>query len=147
MSDADRQSSTPLEPAIRRGRLKLIIHDVSEDELESLERGSPVSSFLNLAGALTIFAWSTAISFSISLATTNIPLGKTFVVFVLVMVIAYLAGATFSLLWFLLWFFLRKSSTSVAQKIRKRMPPEGIPASSSVGTADDRPTTGPPGGG
>lgn len=115
----------PLAPAIRRGRLdSLNIFDVTKEELDALERGSPVSVFLNLA----IFVLSVAISFSASLLTTEIPSDRTFIVFVVVTVVGYIAGATF----LLLWFFTRKSIKSVVENIRKRLPPEGVPGSESV---------------
>ncbi len=58
-----------LDPAIHRVRLdKLRIFEISEAELEALERGSPDSIFLNLAIAVL----SVAISFSVTIATTKI---------------------------------------------------------------------------
>ena len=122
MCDEHPQPGTPLPPAIHRARLdKLTIFEITEAELETLERGAPVSLFLNLA----IFALSTAISFSIALATTQIPSLRTFAVFVIIVVVCYLAGITFVLL----WLFTRRSVKSVTQEIRKRLPPEGVPAS------------------
>lgn len=122
MCDEPHPSGTPLSPAIRRARLdKLTIFDVTEAELETLERGTPVSLYLNLA----VFVLSTATSFFIALATTKIESVRTFAVFVIIIVVGYLAGVTFMLL----WFFTRKSVQSVVQEIRKRLPPEGVPAS------------------
>ena len=123
MCEEGRQPRTSLAPAIRRAPLqKLTIFDVTEAELEELERGTRVSLFLNLA----IFVLSTAVSFSISLATAKIESDRTFTVFVVITVVGYLAGLTFTLL----WLFTRKSIKSVTQEIRKRLPPEGVPASS-----------------
>jgi hypothetical protein len=125
MSDADQQSTTRLAPAIRRAPLdKLTIFEVTEAELETLERGSPVSVFLNLA----ISALSTAIALSVTLGTTPVDSRKTFDVFVIVTVVGYVAGGTF----LLLWLFTRKSIKAVAQVIRKRLPPEGVPALTST---------------
>lgn len=120
---------SPLAPAIHRARLdRLAIFEVSESELETLERGSPSSLFLNLA----IFVVSVAISFSISLATTTINSDRTHAVFVIVTVIGYLAAFTF----FLLWWKTYSSAKSVAQQIRNRLPPEGVPAGSPLDTEE-----------
>lgn len=119
MSNSQSDESQPLGPAIRRARLdKLSIFEVSESELETLERGSPDSLFLNLA----IFVFSVAISFSVTLATTTIAPSRTFNVFVIVIVVGYLAGMTFGLL----WWSSHKSIKSVIRQIRDRLPPEGV---------------------
>jgi len=108
-----------LEPAIHRVHLdKITIYDITDSELESLERGSPESIFLNLAIAVV----SIAVSFSIALATTDIQTTKTFCVFVIVTVIAYLASFTFCLL----WWQKRGSMKSVASIVRYRATSEGI---------------------
>jgi hypothetical protein len=111
--------SHPLDPAIHRVRLdKLTIFEITESELDALEQGSPESLFLNLAvGVISI-----AISFSISLATTQIESVKTYSFFVIITVVGYLAGLTFGLL----WWQSRRSLKSVAREIRRRRAPEGI---------------------
>ncbi len=121
MSDSNTDHSQPLLPAIRRARLeRMSIFEVSESELETLERGSPNSLFLNLA----IFVLSTAISFSVSLSTTTVASERTFNVFVIIMVAGYIAGVTFALL----WYRSHKSLKSVIAEIRSRLPPEGVQA-------------------
>ena len=108
----------PLDPAIHRVPLdKLVIFEITEAELESLERGSPESLYLNLAVAVL----STAISFSVSLATTTIESIRTFCVFVVIAVVGYLAGLTLGLL----WWQSRRSLKKVAREIRRRNVPEG----------------------
>jgi len=108
-----------LDPAIHRVRLdKLTIFEITEAELEALERGSPESLYLNLAIGVS----SVAASFSTALATTEIASIRTFSVFVVVTVVGYLAGATFALL----WWQSRRSLRSVASDIRNRRTPEGI---------------------
>ncbi|MBW3595971.1 MAG: hypothetical protein KY475_01700 [Planctomycetes bacterium] len=108
-----------MDPAIHRVRLEtLTIFEITEAELESLERGSPESLYLNLAVSVV----SIAVSFSIALATTHIESIKTYCFFVIVTVVGYLAAITFSLL----WWQSRRSLTKVAQEIRKRRAPEGI---------------------
>lgn len=62
-------ATAPLGPAIERVRLgTLRVLEISEAELEALERGSPDSIFLNLGLAML----SVRISFSVSLTTTKI---------------------------------------------------------------------------
>jgi hypothetical protein len=129
-------SSTPLDPAIHRGRIdSLRIYEISEAELDALERGSPESVYLNLG--LTVL--SVAISFSVALATTHIESNKTFTVFVVLVVVGYLAGLTFGILWWI----SRRSLRSTAAKIRARLPAEGIQEASKAisEVAADRPAT------
>ncbi len=57
-------------PAVRRARIgRLNIYEVSDSELQLLERGSPESLYLNFA----IFLLSAALSFLTALFTTEIP--------------------------------------------------------------------------
>lgn len=105
-------------PAIRRARLgTLTIYEISEAELETIERGSPESLFLNFS----IFLLSVAISFSVSLATTTITSNRTFQVFVIITVIGYLSG----LILLAMWWRSYKSTRSITDTIRKRLLPEG----------------------
>ncbi len=113
------KSKTPPDPAIHRIPLgKLRIFEITEGELEALERGSPESIFLNLAIAVL----SIAISFSVALATSKIENDRTFDVFVIVTSVGYVAGTTFGLLWFI----SRRTLRNVSAEIRSRIPPEGI---------------------
>jgi hypothetical protein len=116
MTDGEKHQ---LDPAIHRVRLdKLTIFEITEAELEALERGSPESLYLNLAvGVISI-----AVSFSIALATTDVQSVKTFCFFVIVTVVGYLGALTFGLL----WWQSRRSLKTVAQEIRRRRTPEGI---------------------
>jgi hypothetical protein len=113
-----RPTKSKLDPAIHRVRLdRLTIFEITEAELEALERGSPESLFLNLG----IASLSFASSFFISLLTTTIEDVRTFCVFVIVTVAGFVAGITFALL----WWQSRRSLRNVAAEIRRRMPPEG----------------------
>ena len=106
-------------PAIHRVRLdRLTIFEITEAELEALERGSPESIYLNLG----IAAASFGTSFLIALVTTTISDVKTFCVFVIVSILGFLAGITFGLL----WWQSHRSLITVAREIRSRMPPEGV---------------------
>jgi len=114
---------TPSEllPAIRRARIdSLDIYEVSEPELVLLERGSPDSLFLNFA----VFLLSSALSLFVALVTTTIASSRTFSVFVILTTVGTVGG----LFLLLLWMRNRQSTATVFAQIRRRMPPEGIPA-------------------
>ncbi len=108
-----------LDPAIHRVRVeKLTIFEITEGELEALERGSPESLFLNMGVATS----SVAISFLVTLTTTSIANLGVFCVFVILCVVGSLAGITFGLL----WWRSRTTVRNVSREIRSRMVPEGI---------------------
>ena len=108
-----------LDPAIHRVRLdKLRIFEISEAELEALERGSVESIFLNLG----IAALSTAVSLTVSLASATVSDDRTFYVLVIVTTVAYVSATAFGLLWLV----SRRSLKRVSAEIRSRIPPEGI---------------------
>jgi hypothetical protein len=122
MPNNQRREEPPTEflPEIRRARLgKLTIYEISESELDTLEKGSPDSTYLDFAIGLL----SAAIAFSITLATTEIKSSRTFAVFVFGVIVGYLIG--FLLL--ILWWKNHRSVTSVGAVIRSRLPPEGTP--------------------
>lgn len=105
-------------PAIRRARFEqLTIFEISESELESLERGSPDSLFLNFAIAFL----SAAISLTGCLVTSTVSSTRVFTVMVLLTIVAYAAGVVL----ISLWYRNHRSVRSVAAMIRKRLPPEG----------------------
>ena len=107
-------------PAVRRARIeRLDIYEISETELQILERGSPDSIFLNFS----IFLISIAASFLIALLTTEIQSSRVFTVFVIVAVIGFIVGVVLLAFW--AWY--RRSTTTMFQQIRRRMPPEGVP--------------------
>jgi hypothetical protein len=90
------QSGLVIPPAIRRGRIaRLDIYEVSESELDILERGSPESAYLNFA----IFLISAAISFLTSIVTTHIESDRTYDVFVIVTVVGFVIGFLLLFLW------------------------------------------------
>jgi len=95
--------------------------------LQILERGSPDSILLNFA----IFLGSVAVSFLIALITTEIHSSRTFAVFVIITVAAFIVGAVLLALW--IWY--RRSTTTIFDQIRRRMPPEGVPTTDIEGTA------------
>jgi hypothetical protein len=104
-------------PIIRRARFEqLTIYDVTDSELDILEKGSPESLYLNFA----IFLLSMAISFFIALITTEVKSLTTFIVLVILSIIGLLGGAFL----FLLWSRDRSSVSRCIKAIRDRLPPE-----------------------
>jgi len=107
------------QPRIIRGRVgSLSLYEITDYELEILEKGSPNSLYLNFS----IFLFSIGISFLIALLTVSIESVKLFSAFVVVTVIGLLG----SLFLFLLWFRTRNSVEEVIVKIRGRIPSRGI---------------------
>src|SRR5258705_5889339 len=106
-------------PEIRRARInQLTVYDVTDTELEILERGTPDSLYLNFS----IFLLSSSLSFTVSLFTATVTNANIFTVIVVFTVVGYLGSIFLLLLW-------KKSHTSVTkcvESIRKRLPPEGI---------------------
>ena len=121
---ANHENSEPsFLPEIRRVRFeRLTIYEVSESELDTLERGSPDSLYLNIAIALL----SVAVSLTATLLTATIKSLAIFVVFVVCTVVGYVGG----ILLLLLWRRTRRSLINCAAAIRNRLPPEGIAKSS-----------------
>lgn len=112
--------SQQLEPRIVRATLKeLTIYDVSEAELESIERGGPESLYLNFA----VFFVSTAISLTVTLATTDINSVRLYIGFMIVTVVSYVAFLVLGSL----WIRSLRSKKNVITCIRRRRPPTGEP--------------------
>ncbi len=107
-------------PAIRRARLdNLTIYEISEGELEIIERGSPDSIYLTISVALLTLA----ASLLGSLVLTEVKSNVTLFLFIAMIVVGFVVGVILLILW-------RRSSSSVAicvLAIRKRLPPEGQP--------------------
>ena len=105
-------------PEIHFGKIGILkVHQISDQELYSLEQGSGESLFLNFG----IGVLSVAISFLISLLTTSATSVKLFCVFVVVTVVGFLSGLVFMIL----WWRTRISSQKLAKCIRDRMSPQG----------------------
>jgi len=94
------------------GMGEIVIYLVSDDELSMLERGDPSSTYLNLA----IFFLSIGISFLVSLLVSEPKTQHTFVVMVVITVLAFMIGIVLTVLW------LRTSGevSKVVQRIRDR---------------------------
>lgn len=118
MSDETRPAE--LLPAIRRARIdNLDIYEISEQELQLLERGSPESVYLNFA----VFLLSSAVSLLSALVTMSVASLHVFTVFVVLTSIGFVGGVFL----LCLWFRNRESTLAVLAQIRRRMPPDGVP--------------------
>jgi hypothetical protein len=115
---SQKQAPSEFAPAIRRARLdNLTIYEVSEGELEIIERGSPDSIYLTISVALLTLATSLLGS----LLLTDIKSTATLLTFIVIVVVGYIVGGILLILW-------RRSGSSVAicvAAIRRRLPPEG----------------------
>ncbi|MFA6512207.1 MAG: hypothetical protein WCV86_03740 [Patescibacteria group bacterium] len=101
------------QPHIVRASLdEIVVYDVTEDELDILENGSPSSQYLNFA----LFALSSFLSFLAVLLTVTIELDRIFMVFIVVTIVSGAAGAIFGIL----WFHNRVSVNKMTARIRKR---------------------------
>jgi len=112
-------------PEIRRARIQhLAIYEISEDELNQLEKGNPGSIILNF----TIFSFSVFVAFLITLLTVKNLETKVFITFVIFTALGGLAGP----LLLCIWIKQYKSTRNIAKNIRSRMPPSGIAAQSAT---------------
>jgi hypothetical protein len=110
---------------------ELRIYDVSEAELEGIERSGPESVYLNFALSLA----STSASFAFSLLTTEIKSQRRFDCFVIVTVICAIAAAILGVLWFREWRHEKSFKNELFEKIRKRIPAPGEQLSSASSAA------------
>lgn len=74
----------------------LTIYEISESELDTIEKGSPSSIYLNFA----IFLISIAASFLASLLTNDYSnIQNTFIVFLLITIVGFIIGGFLIILW------------------------------------------------
>lgn len=113
-------------PAIRRARFgQLVIYEVSDTELQLIERGSPDSVFLTFG----IFLISIGVSFLVTLLSTSIESIRIFTTFVVVSTIGLVTG----LILLCLWWWYRKSRSNLFKTIRERLSQEGEAVSLPTG--------------
>lgn len=116
---SDNQGAQLFVPAIRRARLdKLTIYEVSEAELNTIEKGSPDSIYLTISVALL----SSASSFLGAYLVTDIELVPIKLFFIVFIVVGFVVGMVLLILWL-------RSKSSVSEcirSIRGRLPPEGV---------------------
>jgi hypothetical protein len=111
---------TAIEPRIVRARLDTLnVYEISENELESLERGGPESLLLNFA----IFFLSNALSFTVTLMLSSVDIksNRVFAVLVIICVVSWVASIVLGGL----WISSNRSKKSTIHIIKKRLPPEG----------------------
>lgn len=109
--------SGPEQVRVRRGKVdSLSLYEVTEAELQDLERGGPASLYFNFS----IFLLSTAVSFIVALLTTKIESTKTFCVFVLVALVGFVGGGIL----LLIWNKSRQVTGEIITRIKDRMPKE-----------------------
>ena len=122
MGQEDSNNTGHNEVKIVRGRVdSLSLYEITETELDILEKGSPNSLYLNFA----IFLLSIGVSFLISLLSTDIQSPNTFTVFVVLSVVGVLGG--FFLV--ILWLRTKREVTDVVKKIKKRIAEQDINSS------------------
>lgn len=109
----------------------ITLYEITEQELELLEQGSPSSTLLNLA----ISSVSLAFAFLTTLLTVDIENMKIFSVFVIVTVVGFLAGIAL----LVVWRQMARSTKSVVSKIRSRQiePSSPVEAMDNVAVPND----------
>ena len=106
--------TTNPDPKINRARVgSFNLYEITETELETLEKGSPNSLYLNFALALL----SAAISFLTALLTTKIDSNRTYTAFVVFTSIGFILG----LILLILWLKTKNEVSEVIKKIKLRM--------------------------
>ncbi|MDD2199668.1 MAG: hypothetical protein PHE08_08090 [Bacteroidales bacterium] len=100
---------------VRRGRFdSLCIYDITEGELDTIEKGSPNSLYLNFS----IFLISIAISFLISLMTNDYSEKQAaFTIFTVITVVGFILG----ILLLIMWFRTKNEFDETISKIKDRM--------------------------
>jgi len=99
---------------INKGKLRsLNVYEVTESELENLERGGSDSILLNFA----IFSFSVAISFLATLLTTKIESDRVYMIFFIVMILGFFCGVIL----LVLWWKNKISMGDLIEKIRRRI--------------------------
>lgn len=97
-----------------RGKVGSVsLYEITDSELNLLEKGSPSSIFLNFA----IFLFSVGTSFLITLLTTTIPDIKVFTSFLVFTIIGFLGGT----LLFIIWYRMKGEVAEVISKIQERI--------------------------
>jgi len=93
----DKESITDEKVKVKRHKFdSLTIFEVSESELDTIEKGSPSSIYLNFA----IFLLSIAASFFASLLTSDYSNKQnTFTVFLLITIVGFVIGGFLIILW------------------------------------------------
>ncbi len=119
----DSENSAEKSPRIRRGRVdSFALFEITEQELDILESGSPGSHQLNFGIGL----FSIAVSFLVALFTSN-PSSKVFTVFVVITVVGLAMGVYL----LIAWWRHRASVSGTVRRIRGRLPSDRHPGEQS----------------
>lgn len=114
MTDTPPESSTTVPLTIRRARLDALdLYELTEEELGTLERGSPASLQLNFS---LVFLTS-GLSFLVTLLTATFPSERTFQVFVL----STIAFTAVGVVLLGMWWRNRGDVQRVVERIRGRL--------------------------
>ena len=111
---------------IRRGRVESVdLYEITDNELDALEKGTPAELQLNFA----VFLLSIAFAAISSLLTTSFPSKTIETIFIVISVSGILIGAYL----LIAWSRTRSTVKVLCQRIRERIPPEGkaLPESDS----------------
>lgn len=127
---------------VRRGRVDSVdLYEIKDNELDLLERGSPVGLYLNFAIFLLSIAFS---ALAVLCTTTTFRYEIAEMVFIVVMVVGFMLGT----LLLILWYRGRKDVSEVIDTIRSRIPPESpsaLPVGTTPGISPGEPPTEPKG--
>lgn len=100
---------------IVRGKVdSLSLYEITDNELETLEKGSPSSTYLNFS----IFLLSVGFSFLVCLLTVKTESMKIYATFMIFTVIGILVG----IILLVLWYRERRSMSEVIKRIKDRIP-------------------------
>ena len=125
MGDVD-DNTGQNELKIKRARFESIsLYEITDHELDLLERGTPNSTNLNLA----ILCLSVGSSFLATLLTTKVDSETVFIIFVVMVVFGIGVGVVLMVI----WFTKRSELADLVKRIRNRMIPD---AANEQGEAD-----------
>lgn len=102
----------------RHAVTSVVIYEVTGEDLEQLEKETLT---VGEDFSFSLASFSVALSFTATLTTVSIPVGKTYDVFWIVMILGYVAGLFFGIR----WYRGRKQFRSVMSKIKNRGGPLG----------------------
>lgn len=136
MANNDLQEAGDVHLRVRRGRVDSVtLYEVTDSELETLERGSPGSLQLNFAFALI----PTGLSFLTALLTSQVS-DRVYLLFVVLTVACLLVGVIL----LAQWGRSRKSTTNVLRKIKERIPEQILEVEQSSAQSTRLPPRLPP---
>lgn len=113
----DLDGSKPL--VVRRGRVESVdLYEIKDNELDTLERGTPADLQLNFA----VFLLSVAFSAIGALSTATFPSKTIEIIFIVISVVGVLMGVYLMIA----WWRTRSSVKDLCKRIRQRIPPDAV---------------------